>query len=159
MEEFSFVLAGIDQLDRLLDHRMSMWREIYPGMDSGGEDLVIETRKWLTEKLSNGSMLAIIAMTSGGSVAGSGCILVQEDEPRPTSSIARKPHLLSMYTEKEFRGRGVARMIVERAIKWARDNGFDRMTLNASVSGRPLYEKMGFRATNEMQLFLQDAKV
>jgi hypothetical protein len=34
---------------------------------------------------------------------------------------------------------------------WSREQGFDRVVLHASDAGRPLYEKIGFKPTNEMR--------
>ena len=114
----------------------------------------VNDREWLEEKLGDKTMVAILVKDREGKIAGSGCILIQEDQPRPNSIMIRRPYLLSMYTEKNLRRMGVATIIVKNAIKWARDHGFDRMTLHASETGKSLYEKMGFRQTNEMRLLL-----
>jgi len=39
-------------------------------------------------------------------------------------------------------------------LEWARDRGIEVVVLNASDEGRPLYDSMGFRATNEMRIDL-----
>jgi hypothetical protein len=38
-------------------------------------------------------------------------------------------------------------------IKWATEQGTDRLVLHASDAGRPLYRSLGFEATNEMRWF------
>jgi len=55
-----------------------------------------------------------------------------------------------MYTEKQYRNNNFANLIVERAIRFCRDLGIKRVFLNASEAGRPIYEKVGFRAAPEM---------
>jgi hypothetical protein len=37
-------------------------------------------------------------------------------------------------------------------MQWARDRGYPWMTLHASHMGRPVYEKLGWEATNEMRI-------
>lgn len=154
MHSFSVELAGPESLEVLLDHRMRMWKEIRPGVGKSEEIFAKMTRKWISAKLEEGSMTAMLVRSNEGTLAGSGCILIQEDQPRPGSLLIKRPYLLSMYTEKPYRNQGVATMIVQNAIKWAREHGYDRMTLHASEFGRHMYEKAGFRQTNEMQLFL-----
>ena len=36
-------------------------------------------------------------------------------------------------------------------LAWARAERLDRLVLHASDAGRPLYERLGFAATNEMR--------
>ena len=43
-------------------------------------------------------------------------------------------------------------MIVKHALKWSRDQGYDRLNLHASTEGRPLYESLGFEQTAEMRV-------
>jgi GNAT superfamily N-acetyltransferase len=43
---------------------------------------------------------------------------------------------------------------MDAILQWCRDRGIRRLTLHASGEGRPLYERFGFRPTNEMRLEL-----
>jgi GNAT superfamily N-acetyltransferase len=60
-----------------------------------------------------------------------------------------------MYVEKPYRRRGIARTLMEEMLGWCRREEFAYVGLHASDDGRPLYEKLGFRATNEMRLELK----
>ena len=57
--------------------------------------------------------------------------------------------------EPEFRRQGLARRLMVTAIAWCRDQGLRSVSLHASDFGRPLYEDLGFRQTNEMRLSLR----
>jgi hypothetical protein len=48
----------------------------------------------------------------------------------------------------------MAKRIVQAALEACRSAGLRRVTLHASEEGRPLYEALGFQATNEMRLTL-----
>jgi GNAT superfamily N-acetyltransferase len=64
--------------------------------------------------------------------------------------------LAGIYVYPEFRGRGIARELTERAIAWCKERGCVRVRLNASAMGRPLYESLGFvQATEMMRLDLR----
>lgn len=60
--------------------------------------------------------------------------------------------IVNVFTEPEWRRRGIAALLMQRIIGWLREQGIERLTLHASDAGRALYEKVGFIATNEMRL-------
>jgi GNAT superfamily N-acetyltransferase len=55
-----------------------------------------------------------------------------------------------MYTSPEFARRGVGRRILELCQRAAADEGFTRLELMATLSGRPLYETFGFQMIEEV---------
>ena len=90
---------------------------------------------------------------SGRIVAGGGVILV-EYHPSPMDHRARRPWVVNMYVEQAWRRRGLARKLMDVMIEWTRAQGYAHLLLHASNDGRPLYESMGFAASNEMRLKL-----
>ena len=64
--------------------------------------------------------------------------------------------ILNMYVDPEFRRQGIAHRLMQIMIGWCRKEGFVNVQLHASDQGRPLYESLGFKPTNEMQLKLTD---
>jgi GNAT superfamily N-acetyltransferase len=67
---------------------------------------------------------------------------------------ARRGYILNVYTEREFRRRGLSRCLMEVIVEWCRGNGIDTVILHASSAGRALYESLGFTVTNEMRIML-----
>jgi GNAT superfamily N-acetyltransferase len=57
-----------------------------------------------------------------------------------------------VYTKAVYRRRGLARELMKTAMEWCAREGVGTVILHASDEGRPLYEKLGFEATNEMSL-------
>jgi GNAT superfamily N-acetyltransferase len=151
---FKLSYASSDDIDLLVEHRQGMWLDIHPEFGKKIQDSEDLTRSWIRKQLSKGRLVGLIVKAPGGSVAGSGCIWIREDQPRPTSSHLEVPYLMSMYTVREFRRRGVAKLIVRGALKWCREHGYERIILHASKEGRPLYEGLGFEPSNEMRLKL-----
>jgi GNAT superfamily N-acetyltransferase len=146
--------ATMQDLELLSIHRQKMWLEILPGVATKVTEISAATKSWIEGKLSEGRLVGFIVRTSGGKVAGSGCVWVRDEVPRPNYPRNEVPYLMSMYTEIEFRRMGVAKMIVEAAIDWCRANGYERVLLHASDAGRSLYESLGFEPTREMRLNL-----
>ncbi|WP_372786218.1 GNAT family N-acetyltransferase [Phenylobacterium sp.] len=56
----------------------------------------------------------------------------------------------AMYTHPDFARRGVGRLILELCEGAARAEGFRRLELMGTMSGRPLYESYGFIAIEEI---------
>jgi GNAT superfamily N-acetyltransferase len=64
------------------------------------------------------------------------------------------PMLISMWVQEPFRGTGVADALVEDAVKWARDNGFQQIELGVTEgneAARKLYLRHGFEPTGRYE--------
>jgi len=144
----------MEDLDLLVKHRVGMWKEIRPELKEKAVEMEQLTREWIKKQLTEGRLVGFIVKTPSGQVAGSGCIWLREDAPRPHNTRLASPYLLSMFTEEGFRRKGVARLIVQHAIDWTKEHGYVTISLHASVAGIPLYESLGFKQTTEMRLML-----
>ena len=56
----------------------------------------------------------------------------------------------AMYTHPDFARRGVGRLILQLCEDAARAEGFKRLELMGTLSGRPLYESYGFQPIEEI---------
>jgi GNAT superfamily N-acetyltransferase len=91
-------------------------------------------------------------------VAGAG-VQLREVPPHPEINPNGKIDIVSgrqaiiqnVYTEPEWRRRGLAALLIERIIDWTQEKGIDSLVLHASDEGRALYERLGFVATTEMR--------
>jgi GNAT superfamily N-acetyltransferase len=91
-------------------------------------------------------------------VAGAG-VQLRQIPPHPftkqngEAAIAndRQAIILNVFTEPEWRRRGLAALLIKRIIDWSRREGIDSLVLHASDEGRALYERLGFIATSEMR--------
>jgi GNAT superfamily N-acetyltransferase len=88
-------------------------------------------------------------------VSGAG-VQLQPILPRPvnvsTIGEGRQGTIVNVFTEPQWRRRGIAGLLVKEIIAWSRNEQLDRLILHASNEGRSIYEKLGFVATNEMRL-------
>jgi GNAT superfamily N-acetyltransferase len=69
----------------------------------------------------------------------------------------RQALIVNVYTDPEFRRLGLARRLLTTVIDWARTHQVDSLILHATPSGQPLYESLGFEASNEMR-FMGDLR-
>jgi GNAT superfamily N-acetyltransferase len=151
---FRVTYAKPGDLELLVEHRLGMWRELHPELRSKIDRSKAYTRRWIRAKLASGELIGFIARTPDGRVAGSGCIWLREEVPRPNNPMHVVPYLMSMYTAKDFRMQGVAKEIVKRAVRWSKAHNHERVVLHASDYGKHLYEEFGFGPTREMRLNL-----
>jgi GNAT superfamily N-acetyltransferase len=139
---------------------------------TAGDELEQVCRQWIARELAAGTFFSwvveVVEEADGAAaeqygikghveaavVAGGG-LQLRPLMPRP-GHLRGEPEalILSMWTEPAHRRRGLAALVVETMLAWCRARGIRRVTLHASEMGRPIYERLGFRATNEMRLEL-----
>lgn len=146
--------ATVADVPLLVRHRRLMWSDIggYAPADLDAADVVYA--RWVRREMRAGRIAAWVSVVRG-ETAASGVLWLQFVQPRPLHPTGATPYLMSMYTEREHRGKGHAKRIVKAAIAWTKREGYPRMTLHASDMGRPIYEKLGFVRTWEMKLDLR----
>ncbi len=146
--------AGVRDLDALVHQRRAMWKALGIRNDELHERGDRVYRRWARARLRNHQLIAWVVKSDDGRTAGGGCLWLQQVQPRPHRASMVQPYLLSMYTEPDFRRRGVASMVVKEAIEWCRKNKYERLMLHASEMGRRVYSQLGFKRTWEMRLDL-----
>ena len=92
-------------------------------------------------------------------LAGAGVLLRQippfplpNENGETTIAAGRQGVVVNVFTEPEWRRRGLARLLMEQIVTWARKQGIESLVLHASDDGRALYKKLGFIDTNEMRM-------
>ena len=53
--------------------------------------------------------------------------------------------VLSVYTEPEYRGKGLCTKLIQNLIEYGRNRGLGRIDLSATKEGYPIYSKLGFK--------------
>lgn len=139
-------VTDANDIDMLMDVRLSMLRIVndLPVDYIFDDELVVSSRRYFLE----GDQTTVVAVDDGRCVA---CASMSYIEIMPTfsHSSGKRAHLMNVYTEKDYRRRGIARQLVNMLIEDARVHGATEISLDATESGRPLYESMGFKASEE----------
>jgi GNAT superfamily N-acetyltransferase len=138
-------------------HRVAMFRDMGDvPTEALAAELMGKSTSALTTLLGQGVYVGWLAIDrSDRVIAGAGADL-KPQLPRISHDGARVvtaplPLVVNVYTEPAWRGKGIARALMQKVMDWARVQGSDRVVLHASAAGRPLYQSLGFIPTNEMR--------
>lgn len=135
-----------------------MFRDMGELPDDLHDTLVHAATAYFARALADGRYVAWVAQASdrAGEIVGGAGLQLRELLPRPDPTrrrLVRGPQglIMNVFTERPWRRRGVAEALMRELLAWCRDNGVESVVLHASKDGRPLYDKLGFRPTNEMR--------
>jgi GNAT superfamily N-acetyltransferase len=133
-----------------------MFQDMGDVSDDGFEILRAKARLRLKEWLESGDYIGWLATPADKpeTVVGGAGIQLQPILPRPrdASIIGEGPQgtIVNVFTEPQWRRRGIAGRLVKEIIAWSKNEGLDRLLLHAADDGRSVYERLGFIAGNEM---------
>ena len=139
--------ATIADIPHIVEHRAQMFREM--AIDAAFANMTTATDAWLRDAIPSKTYLGWIAQAAGGEVAAGGGLLVIPWPPGPLTMDPRCGFVFNVYTQPAHRKQGLARRLMETMHDYCRAEGIERVILNASVFGKPLYESMGYLVTDE----------
>jgi GNAT superfamily N-acetyltransferase len=145
-------LADVPEIVR---HRRYMFDDMAMGEAAARDRMEAASEPYLRDAISRGKYHGCFAITASKEIAGGAGILLQSSPPRPWEIKTQRPYLLNVYVYQAYRRCGIARLLTQMSIDWCRSQGFASVSLHASPFGRPLYESMGFKHTNELRLMLK----
>jgi GNAT superfamily N-acetyltransferase len=153
---FSIRPASSEDAPTIARHRTQMFCEMGEISGEQQQRQLLEASLIATgAAISDGSYQGWLAIDDNDIVLGGAGVHIKAQMPRPDlgGGVAScdVPLVINVYTEPAWRGCGVARTLMLHVQDWARAQRFDRVVLHASLMGRPLYERLGFKNTNEMR--------
>ena len=146
--------ASLSDIPEILRQRRRMYEDMHYTDRIALDTIASLSSAYLETALANGSFRAWLAADGDRIIAG-GAVIVSPWPAHPYDLECRRATILNVYTDPEFRRRGIARQLMQTMIAWCKREGFARVTLHASDNGRHLYESLGFEPSNEMRLNLR----
>src|SRR4051812_41468534 len=160
MTQYTIRRCTLHDAATIARHRVEMFRDMGDvPTEELARELLDKSTSALAVLLADGSYVGWFAIDAGGSVIAGAGVHIKPQLPRISSDHIRVedspvPLAVNVYTEPQWRGRGIARALMRELMRWAAEQGTDRVVLHASDAGRPLYESLGFHSTNEMRWFV-----
>jgi len=132
--------------------RSLLFRDMGGITDSEAEAIFSASIPWLQDLFAKQGYAGWLVLHERNIVGGGG-VLLRETGPVPgCNRIGRWGHIANIYIDPGHRRRGLARLLMQHILQWAKANQLDRITLSPSGEGRPLYESFGFIPAGEMEL-------
>jgi GNAT superfamily N-acetyltransferase len=153
-DDLIIIKADSSHVDELVDVRIKFALDVHPVSDRLEiAELERRTREYILRGMANGAYVGFLGKM-GNRTVGAASLLIYTLPPMPGSPDRRQGHVLNVYTEPEFRSRGVGRRMMEALVEEARRHGLFRLFLNATKMGEPLYRSMGFTAQEDKALVM-----
>ena len=149
--------ATPQDVDVIAWHRARMFQDMGDVSDDAFGILRSKARFRLKEWLESGDYIGWLATPADkpGTVVGGAGVQLQAILPRPVNASTigkgRQGTVVNVFTEPQWRRRGIAGLLMKAIIAWSKNERIDRLLLHASDDGRSVYERLGFIAGNEMR--------
>lgn len=143
--------ATVQDVDRITQQRHRMFADNKFATEERLDTMDTTFGPWLQTHLAAGTYVGLLLEEDGEVLAGAG-IYFMDWPPHYLHVEPVRAYLLNFYTAPEARGRGYANLLLKAAVEEAQSRGVAVTTLHASPFGRPIYEKFGFKESNEMML-------
>ena len=139
-------------------HRATMFVEMGWLAGPARARLEAASEPYLRDAIASGEYVGWLAHAMGepAHVVGGAGLQRRPLLPRPSedgSDIIQglEGLIMNVYIEPTWRRHGIAEAMMREILAWAPAHGIVRVSLHASDAGRPLYQRLGFLATNEMR--------
>jgi len=153
-EGISLRQATLEDARTIAKHRRLMFRDMGYADEAALDAMMAKFLPWLEKKIESRDYLAWLAVTSDDLVVAGAGLWLMDWPPHMVGSSSRRGNILNVYTDPQFRRRGLAKRLMQTALDWCKTNQIDFVILHASKEGRRLYESLGFLDSNEMRLKL-----
>jgi len=150
---YSIRPATLADIPHIVEHREKMFREM--GIPAEFDEMTVATDLWLRHAIPSKTYLGWIAVSRSGEAAGGGGLIVIPWPPGPMTMDPRCGFVFNVYTQPQHRKQGLGRRLMDAMHDYCRAEGIERVVLNASVFGKPLYDAMGYVVAEEPMMRLR----
>ncbi len=149
--------ATAEDIKNLVSTRLNFLSEVNNLTDEDRELLKETNHSYFIKAIRDGSYVSYIALEQNQIVGTSG-ITFYSVPPNKKCPTGKAAYISNIYTCSDYRGKGIARNLFTLVVDEARKSGYEKLLLNATDMGRPLYEKFGFSATHgDMEYIIRNS--
>jgi ribosomal protein S18 acetylase RimI-like enzyme len=142
---YSLRKATLNDIDILIDFRVKFLKEIQdPPSAKEMEVFRISLKEFFLSKMKSNKFIAWLAESSYEIIATSGLSFLQKP-PHFINMTGKFAYIMNMYTNPKWRRKGIGAALLEKLFEEIKKKGIQSVVLHATPSGKPLYEKYGFR--------------
>lgn len=138
-------IATMDEIAILADLRK---KQLIDEGITPNKDIDQELSEFFQRRMADNSLVEWVGIEHG-SIVATAAIVFYDFPPTYTNKSGMKGYITNMYTAPEYRGRGIATLLLDKLVEEARARKVEKLWLGASKMGRPVYMRYGFHETNE----------
>ena len=143
-----YAIATKDDIDELIRLRIAYMKDDFGGIsEKEKRGMEKQLPDYFARKL--GTELIAFAAKDEGRIVSVAYLHIIE---MPANSILLNGlygDVLSVYTEPEYRGKGLCTALMRDLVEYGKKAGLGRIDLKATDAGYPIYEKVGFKETEQ----------
>ena len=134
-----------NELDRFIGMRITQLTEEYTSDGKNAPDVDLESalKDYYHKHMADGTFVSWLAM-DGDKIIGTSGMSFVEKPPYFSCPTGRLGLLSSMFTDPDYRRRGIAKELLSRVVDEARVHGCGSVQITASDMGVLLYTAFGF---------------
>lgn len=121
--QFEIRKATVQDIEEIVRLRLELFKELGEVRSGQEETLVLTaTKKYLEEALSNNEFISFLALSNHNVISISGMVLFKRP-PYLANLKGLEAYILNMYTIPQYRGKGLARKLLEHCMEECKKSG------------------------------------
>lgn len=162
MDDLVFDMAKKEDISELIRLRIAYMTDDYGSVsDTELQAMKEQLPDYFERKL--GKELVVFAARSGNRLVATVYLLITEKPANPSLPNGLEGEVLNVFTEEEYRGRGISSRLLKEMIAYAKEKHLCRIDLKATDDGYKLYKRLGFedrtQKYRDMRLKLSVAQI
>ncbi len=143
-------LLEIKDIEALMRWRGEVIEHVF-GEKANGH-LLEANRRYYETHVADHTHVAFEAQYDGNP-CGCGAVCFTEELPSPDNTSGKCAYLMNIYVRENYREHGIAHKIVTRLIEEAKARGCDKIYLETTAEGKPVYASLGFADMPDMMKY------
>lgn len=145
-------LAKLEDIEELVRLRIMMQSERSGQVPPSNYPEVL--RNYFHQSLTEKTYLSAVAEHNGKLIAANGLAIFSKP-PKFGDTMGYQGYVTNVFTQADWRGRGVASELMKLLISEARTLGIEGMLLSAAPDGLKMYQSLGFKESKQPYLELK----
>ena len=142
--------ATVSDAELITSHRKGMFTDMRDAPEAILAEMARNFEPWVRRMISDGKYAGWITSDGDRPIASAGLLMLDWAPHFLDPTCDKRGYILNVFVEPEYRRQGLAQMLTKECVAEARRRGIGVVALHASKKGQPVYEKLGFKASNEM---------
>ena len=148
--------ATVEDAGLITRHRKAMFADMRDAEEAVLDEMTRNFGPWVRRMIAEEKYAGWITSDGERAVGSAGLLILDWAPHFLDPKCDKRGYILNVFVEQEYRGRGIAKALTLECIAEAKRRGVGVVALHASQKGQPVYERLGFKTSNEM-LFVEPA--